>query len=38
MVADLTPITDAGTQAALIGGAILVVILAIKGWHLLKRA
>jgi len=37
IVADLTPITSAGTQVALIGGAILLVVLAIKGWQMLKR-
>jgi len=37
IVADLTPITGAGTQVAIIGGAILLVVLAIKGWQMLKR-
>jgi len=36
IVADITPITSAGTQVAIIGGAILLVALAIKGWKMLK--
>ena len=38
MVIDLVPITDAATQAALVGGAIVLVILGVLAFKLVRRA